>query len=184
MTDVKYTAYLYGSRWVSEYTIRSRSLIFKFPGQWKNSMYWTISVYWYFISGYTVVQLNLAGYVDVSPQMFCDAVLFLCLHGPSCVMSDVESTSCSCFSCLRSLRVHSVEGVSKRLRLLYVVFSVSVNGSDKTVHDGESFRFLGMGHTWSSASVALPPPFSFLLVGKCLWPGFLFVFLSVCLMMV
>jgi hypothetical protein len=117
-----------------------------------------------FYIGYTVVQLNLAGYVDVFPQMFCDAVLFLCPHGPSCVMGDVESTSFSCFSCSRSLRVHSVEGVSKRLRLLYVVFSVSVNGSDKTVHGGESFRFLGMGHTWSFASI--PPFFPF--VGKCL----------------
>jgi hypothetical protein len=77
------------------------------------------------------------------------------------VTGDVESTSCSCFCCSRSLRVHSVEGVSKGLRLLYVVFLVSVNGSDKTVQDGEIFRFLGMGHTWSSASV--PPPFLFFL---------------------
>ncbi len=43
-----------------------------------------------------------------------------------------------------------------------MVFLVSVNGSDKTVQDGEIVRFLGMGHTWSFASVS--PLFSFLWV--------------------
>ena len=114
-----------------------------------------------------MVQLNLAGYVEVSSQMFYDAVLFLCPHGPSCEMGDVESTSCSCFSCSRSLRVHSVEGFSKRRRPLYAVFLVSVNGSDKNVHDGEVFRFSGMGHTRSVASVS-PPFFGILFVSKCL----------------
>jgi hypothetical protein len=97
-------------------------------------------------------------------KCFGDAVLFLCPHGPSCVMGGVESTSCFCFIFSRGPRVHSVEGVSKRLSMLYVVCLASVNDPDKTVHDGESFCFPGMGLYLGVAAIF----FSFFLRGTCL----------------
>ena len=59
-------------------------------------------------------QLILTDNVEVVCECFGDAVFLPCLHGPSCVMGDFCFDVVILSYFLAGLRVHSVEGNTKR----------------------------------------------------------------------